>query len=77
MPHTVCAYSNVLEMPETQACLCGATVFDRIVIERPGQPYTTAFIACRRCGVMYHAPIKPGVWGRDPIVPTAPKTRSE
>jgi hypothetical protein len=49
-------------MPETQACLCGHTEFDRVKVDRPGGPYVTAFIACQRCGVMYHAPIKPGAW---------------
>jgi hypothetical protein len=46
-------------MPETQACLCGGTEFQRVVVERPGQPYTTEFLVCRRCGVMFFAPIKP------------------
>jgi hypothetical protein len=63
-------------MPETQACLCGGVEFDRVTIDRPGGAYVTQFLACRRCGVMYHAPIKPGAWGRDPIVPIAPKPRS-
>ena len=62
---------------ETQACLCGGTEFDRVKIERPGQPYTTAFLACRRCGVMFFAPIRPGAWGADPVVPTLPKPRAE
>jgi hypothetical protein len=47
-------------MPETQTCLCGGIDFDRVQVERPGQPYVTAFIACHRCGVMCHAPIRPG-----------------
>ena len=61
---------------ETQACLYGGTSFDRVVIERPGQPYITAFIACRRCGVMFYAPIKAGRWGADAVVPTSPKARA-
>jgi hypothetical protein len=36
----------------------------------------TAFIACRRCGVMYFEPIKPGMWGRAPVVPHAPRPRA-
>ncbi len=40
-----------------QTCLCGSVHFDRIEVERPdGSRYVTAFLGCRRCGVMYHSP---------------------
>ena len=63
-------------MPEeTQACLCGGETFDRVIVERPGQPYVTAFLTCRRCGVMFYTPIKPAAWGSEPVVPIAPRPR--
>ena len=43
-----------------QECLCGSIDFDRIKVERPdGSSYVTAFLSCRRCGVMYHSPGRP------------------
>lgn len=76
MADTVRPYSiGAAAMSDTQACLCGGTEFQRVVIERPGQPYTTAFLACKRCGVMYHVPIRPGAWGAPPVAPTTPKSR--
>src|SRR5678809_468307 len=43
-----------------QTCLCGSVDFDRVSVERPGGTvYVTAFLACRRCGVMYHSPPRP------------------
>ncbi len=43
-----------------QTCLCGSIDFDRVKVERPdGGIYVTAFISCRRCGVMYHSPYRP------------------
>ena len=41
-------------------CLCGSIDFAQVKVERPdGSLYVTAFRACSRCGVMYHAPIRP------------------
>jgi hypothetical protein len=43
-----------------QTCLCGSIDFDRMKVERPdGSSYVTAFLSCRRCGVMYHSPHRP------------------
>ena len=43
-----------------QTCLCGSIDFDRVAIDRPdGNKYVTAFLACQRCGVMYHSPRRP------------------
>ena len=40
-----------------RVCLCGSSAFERVEVERPnGSKYVTAFLACRHCGVMYHAP---------------------
>jgi hypothetical protein len=58
-------------------CLCGGKQFDRVTVDRPGGAYVTAFLACRRCGVMYFAPIKPGGWGAPPVVPTTPRPRRD
>jgi hypothetical protein len=60
----------------TQACLCGGREFERVTIDRPGGAYVTQFLACRNCGVMYYAPIKPARWSSEPIVPTSPRRRS-
>ena len=43
-----------------QTCLCGSIAFDRVEVDRPdGSRYVTAFLACCRCGVMYHLPHRP------------------
>ena len=43
-----------------QTCLCGSIDFERVNVERPGgNMYVTAFLACCRCGVMYHSPRRP------------------
>jgi hypothetical protein len=43
-----------------QTCLCGSIAFDRVKVDRPdGSQYVTAFLACCRCGVMYHRPPRP------------------
>jgi len=43
-----------------RACLCGSIDFDRVKVERSdGRTYVTAFLACCRCGVMYHSPYRP------------------
>ena len=43
-----------------QTCLCGSIDFERVKVERPeGSVYVTAFLACCRCGVMYHSPHRP------------------
>jgi hypothetical protein len=64
MLDTVRPYSTTPTMPEPQACLCGHTEFDRVKVDRPSGPNVTAFISCRRCGVMFHAPIRPGGVGQ-------------
>jgi hypothetical protein len=61
---------------DPQPCLCGATEFERITIDRPGGAYVTQFLACRACGVMFYAPIKPARWNSEPVVPTSPRRRS-
>ena len=50
--------------------------FERVTIDRLGGAYVTQFLACRNCGVMYYAPIKPARWNSEPIVPTSPMRRS-
>jgi MinD superfamily P-loop ATPase len=40
-------------------CLCGATAFERVVVQRGVQPpLVTDFVACVSCKVMYHLPLR-------------------
>jgi hypothetical protein len=74
---TVCSYSILMQYADDlrDDCLCGGQQFDRVTVDRPGGAYVTQFLACRSCGVMYFAPIKPGGWGAPAVVPTRPKSR--
>ena len=43
-----------------QTCLCGSIAFERVKVDRPdGTHDVTAFLACSRCGGMYHRPQRP------------------
>jgi hypothetical protein len=50
-------------------CICGSSNFERVVVSRPnGRSYTTEFLACAECRVMYFSPELP-VEVRPPFVP--------
>lgn len=38
-------------------CVCGSLNFERVIVQRArGEQYTTDFIACAECRVMYYCP---------------------
>jgi hypothetical protein len=44
-------------MPSPSNCLCGSDEFTRVTVrQKSGELYTTEFVSCRACGVMYHRP---------------------
>jgi|GEM_PF-4444428 len=44
-------------MPSPHSCLCGSANFIRVTLrQKSGEWYTTEFVSCIACGVMYHRP---------------------
>ena len=50
-------------------CLCGSIDFTRVTVkQRSGEQYTTEFVSCAACGVMFHRPER-----ARPIQPMTPE----
>ncbi len=58
-------------MPIPSSCLCGSADFIRVTVRhKTGELYTTEFVSCIACGVMFHRP-EPS----KPIEPMTPERR--
>ncbi len=58
-------------MPSPFACLCGSADFIRVTVrQKSGEFYTTEFVSCKACGVMFHRPDR-----ARPIKPMTPEPR--